>query len=58
MKRVNSVCFVQSRFTLWESVFFFFNGSSDVIRGKERGFVTDSAVVLSISVIWRESSES
>lgn len=37
---------------------FSFNGSSDVTRGKERGSVTDSAVVLSIAVIWRESSGS
>lgn len=57
MRRVNSVCFVQSRFTLWDSVFSF-NGSSDVTRGKERGSVTDSSVVVSIFVIWRESSGS
>lgn len=30
------MCFVQSRFTLWDS-FFSFNGSCDVTRGKERG---------------------
>lgn len=35
---------------------FSFNGSSDVTRGKERGLVADSAVVLSIFLIWRESS--
>lgn len=37
---------------------FSFNGSSDVTRGKERGSVTDSFVVVSIFVIWRESSGS
>lgn len=35
-----------------------FNGSSDVTRGKERSSAADSAVVLSIPVIWRESSGS
>lgn len=35
-----------------------FNGSSDVTRGKERGSAADSTVVLSIPVIWRESSGS
>lgn len=37
---------------------FSFNVSSDVTRGKERGSVTHSAVVLLISMIWRESSGS
>lgn len=57
MRRVNSVCFVQSRFTLWDSVFPLMVRQM-LPEERRRGSVADSAVVPSIPVIWRESSGS
>lgn len=59
MRRMNSVCFVQSRRTFWDTTF---NSSSDVTRRKKWCFITDKTVVLlcadfDLQLLWSTGSQ-